>query len=401
MLQFSLLNGLGARVPGTSTIIAADNQQTSTTTVAQPVAGQCSADGQFIWRLNADGTGFWARRSATDVCAGTASSSGPVVRETGAEGGGGGVTVAPTRVMTVGPFTIPVVRRGESYIWGLDSYDKLKPDQAALLLKQLQVRIDGGNWIALAQKWPKYTDGDPQPGSTTHRYWNDGSVAATSTWPSSTGWGTWLTWLGWMRKIGFTGAQPGYDQHYMTFSSDGIPVAKFTHPDGGDYGLWARIQPVGSVIQATSTQWSNGDTTPDQTQSVQLQFKIAPMPSALMTGGIVGFIRDKVQTIAAGFYSGVISVAESLSDVLCAAAQTPGALTTAAAKGGPEAAAAGAATELLLNGKCPVSNPTPEGVPGPEPKQFPWGPVIAGGVALAGFVAFLLTPPKSKKKQAA
>jgi len=38
------------------------------TVAALPTPGECDADGQLIWKLASDGTGYWARRSASETC---------------------------------------------------------------------------------------------------------------------------------------------------------------------------------------------------------------------------------------------------------------------------------------------------------------------------------------------
>lgn len=415
MHTVSLLGGLGA-----DKLLIATNVLPQLIQASTPVRGTCSADGQFIFDLTSTGAGYWRRKDASEQCV-AQSNIGPDVR-VHAPGEGGGVSVSPTKVMAVGPFTIPVVRSGAQYIWGLDDYSKLKSDQAAMIKEQLLKKIDypgRSNWIDFSKKWAKWSAAEPAPGSTSTNVNDDGQPVAVSVWPPAAPWGTWLTFFGWLKQIGLTQSDPGYDDRYNGFDkSRATPIATFDHPDTGKaYGLWMRIQPVGPPISATSTQWdpsyradvskpAGPDNVPAPlgTTSFQLQFMVSPMPDKGVLGGAWDWIMKYVKKVVVGFYDAVQAGAEAISDALCSMAQTPGAITSAAAKGGPEAAAAGAATEALLAGKCPVPNPTPDGTSGKlgDTKPIPWGPIIAGGVALLGVVAFILAAPKkSPVKRAA
>ncbi len=421
MQTVSLLGGLGADsgfikplLPTTSSTLPILVQALPTQPTQAPVKGTCSADGQYIFDVTATGAGYWRRKGASEQCV-AQSNIGPDVR-VHAPGEGGGVSVSPTKVMKVGPFTIPVVRSGAQYIWGLDDYSKLNAEQAAMIKTQLLKEIDypgRSNWIDFSKKWAKWSATEPAPGSTSYNFNDEGQIIATSVWPPTMPWGTWLTMMGWLRKIGFTSTDPGYEDRYNGFDKGRYtPIATFDHPDTGkNYGVWMRIQPVGPAISATSTQWdpsyradvskpAGPDNMPGPlgTKSMQLQFMVAPMPDKGVLGGAWDWIMKYVKKVVVGFYDAVWDTAEAISDALCAMTATPGALTNAAAKGGPEAAAAAQAAELLLQGKCPVQNPTPDGTPGPpgDKKPIPWGPIIAGGVALLGVIAFVLASPKKR-----
>ncbi len=391
--------------------------------------GACSADGMFIWDFTADGVGFWRRLRVGEQCTSTSTVPGPDVREhregmpssctpETLENCPGGVYVAPTKVMQVGPFTIPVVRSGAEYTWGLDAYEKLNDEQAAMLKQQLSKKIDypgRSNWIDLQTKWTKYAGFEPAPGSTSYRYADDGRIIATSVWPQQAPWGTWLTYFGWLKKIGFLQGDPGYDDRYMGFAKDRYtPIATFKHPDTDrDYGLWARIEPVGPLISAVSTQWApdvmadvskppgpDNVPGPDGTTSFQLQFMVAPLPDKGLLGDFWDWIMKHVLKVVVGFYEGVWDVAEDLSSTLCAMAQTPGTITSAGSKAGPYGTAVSAAVETAINaaGNCPVPNPTPEGTPGPVAKSTPWALYILGGAAVVALGLLLTRKPKKTTK---
>lgn len=395
--------------------------------VNAPKNGQCTADGNFIWvAATATVPGHWERLRVGQTCDPAnimPGGSGPEVREHRADmpgsTPGGGVSVSPTRVMKVGPFTIPVVRSGASYIWGLDDYYKLKPDQAATIKAQVIKKISGrsdSNWINYTApnhtsgmtKWDFYAALDARPGSTTTRVAQDGGAMLwQSKWPNAAPWGgacdikttvgpgCWLTNMGWMQAIGFNRGDAGYDERYFGFDGDRyMPFARFKHPDSGDdYGIWVRIQPVGGEIPAVSSAF--GPTykpTPgwkDTTISNQLQFKVGPIPDSSWWDDAWDWISDHVGEVIAEFYEAVWDAAEAISDALCAVTATPGALTAAASAAGPYGTAAGAATELLMDGKCPIPNPTPAGTPGPPTANkvpFPWALVIGGVAVVAGVV---------------
>mgnify|MGYP001566803722 CR=1 FL=1 len=157
-------------------------------------------------------------------------------------------------------------------------------------------------------------------------------------------------------------------------------------------GLLASIQGVkgrssSGVINVTE---DSRVSPPDSTISHQLQFMVAPMPSGLISGGFANWIGKYVRKLVAGFYDAVLDVAKTLSDALCAMAQTPGSVEAAAAAGGPAAAAGAAGTKLLLGGKCGQQLPPSAGEP---PKPGWLLPVAIGGAILA--VGLLL--PKKRK----
>jgi hypothetical protein len=425
VLQFSLkgVDGFPIKIIDLNRITAAfvPREAVVNVTTPQPNNGACTADGKFIWvAATATVAGHWSRLRVGQSCDPAnivPGSSGPKVRDhrAGAENyvPQGGVSVSPTKVMRVGLFTIPVVRSGASYIWGLDEYNKLTPEQGAQIKTQVMKKISGrgdSNWINLNEKWDRYAGFAAEPGSTSYRFTNEGKIRATDRWPAAApGWGAcvagrgpgcWLTNFGWMRKIGFVKGDPGFDDRYFGFSDRYMPFARFKHPESGkDYGLWVRIQPVGPLIPATSTVWDTGATTPlDQTVSNQLQFKVAPIPDSGWWSDAWDWITDNIGEVVAEFYEAVWDVAEALSEGLCALTATPGALTVAANAGGPYGTAAGAATELLMDGKCPIPNPTPQGTPGPPTQNklpFPWALVIGGVAVVAGVVLLGQKKPTS------
>ncbi len=425
MLSVSLLGGLGVlpsvQVPNlpTPTINITDPNAP-----AQPLPGECrtGASGQpeFIWVAAAGSVpGHWERIRAGQSCAIVNATGGAIdTRDHRGEDGvaQGGVTVSPTRVMQIGPFTIPVVRAGRAYTWGLDDYSKLSNEAATAISTQLQQKIDypgRGNWIDVASKnaiqqhnWAQ----DPSPGKTTTRLSEQtGEIGEQSVWPAAAPWGgPWLTQAGWMRKLGVGGSGgAAYESRYFGFDTNyASPIMAFDHPDSGDtYGVFMQMVPVGPTIYALHTILGpNGRTdgyVPDPNyleslQSMQLQFLVKPID----TGGFFDWIMKYVLKVVAAYIDGIVAAAEGISDALCAITATPGALTSAAAAGGPYAAGAAAATEFAMQGKCPIPNPGPSGESkgdGDIPaKAFPWGPVLAGGVAVLGVIAFVMSSSKKK-----
>jgi hypothetical protein len=321
-----------------------------------PKPGDCSADGQFIWKVSSTGAGFWARLAVGETCT-PSSATGPTIRT----GGGGGITVGPTTVMKIGPFTIPVVRSGNTYTWGLDDYAKLPADVGPMIGEALRKRIDypgRSNWVTIRQPMTLFAPGSTYDMQTYQSGKPTGTVIRT-TWPLLAPWGqTWLTQLGWMAKFGFNTGD-AYEDRYNGFdTAKYAPIAQFDHPQSGaKYGLWMRLQPVGPDIPALSASTIVAgveNPVPYSTKSYALQFKIAPMPDKGVLGGFLDWILKYVKKLIVAFYDAVQDVGKELSDALCAMAQTPGGPAAAAAAGGPYAAAASAATTVLLAGKCPV-----------------------------------------------
>jgi hypothetical protein len=364
--------------------------------------GACSSDGKFIWERTPDGTGYWRRLAAGEQCRVISTVPPPAIRT-----GGGGISVTPTTVMKIGPFTIPVVRPGKEYTWGLDDYAKLTPEQATMIKEQLKKRIDypgRSNWVTI-NPGGLAGSGSHEPGTTSSsQYYASGkpTVKVVAKWPALAPWGqTWLTLGGWMRKLGFAEGEQ-YEQRYMGFDrSKYTPIATFMHPDypeggvGVRYGLWLRIEPVGPQIPAESAVQidQQGVATPSpgySTVSQALQFMVAPLPGS-WRGDFWDWIMKYVKKLVVGFYDALQDVAQTMSNALCAMALTPGSVEAAAATGGPAAAAAAAGSKLLLGGKC--GQPLPPG--GGEPARAGWllPLAIGGGILAVG----LLFPSKKRK----
>lgn len=403
--------GLGADIGVTSKIGALNTAQmlaqvATPVMPAQPAPGECrlGPDGtpQFIWTVNPTGTGYWSRLAAGQTCKTVGTGPAPTVRDhTGTAETNpnyvtqGGVSVTPTKVMQVGAFTIPVVRSGGSYKWGLDSYAKLTAEQAAQIKKQLQKGVQGGNSLRPIVPGgiafdspntngvrPTMQSGKPT-GSAVHTVWGPGD---------------WLTTGGWLGTFGFKDGEP-YDWRYtQTPNFDrtkGVPIAQFNHPDtGAHYGMWMDIAPVGPELKPLSAGVIDLATGaekpwPEYTQRSQmLRFMVAPMPDKSWLGDLWDWIKGGVAWVVTKFYEGVWDVAEVTSDVLCAMATTPGGLQKAAAAGGPYGVAGATAAQLILAGKCPVPNPTPEGLPGPTSENTWLVPVAIG---VGGLLLYALT----------
>lgn len=438
MIIFGGLNGLGVTLLPTSFIdklrmmdsnvaeltkVSSDVPVITTDTPPELLApGTCTSDGQLIWRATyvrtTDGVtvpGHWERKRVGETCAIISDiphvTRGPCTVDH-LENCPGGIYVAPTKVMQVGAFTIPVVRSGNVYKWGLDSYGKLTAEQAAQIKEQLSKPVEDGNsfrpikagWITHDTPNSNVTLQSMQSGKPT------GTLIHTVFGP-----GDWLTSGGWLGKFGFKDGDK-WDWRYTPQANfdrtKGVPIAQFKHPDtGAHYGMWMDFGFVGPEIKPILAEVINeatGEKTPwptYTTRSVMLRFMVAPMPEKSLLGDLWDWIMSGVKWVVVKFYEGVWDVAEVLSDKLCAMAQTPGAITKTGSQAGPYGAAAGAAVEIALvtADNCPVPNPTPEGKPGPigpTKKPIPWG-LVALGVGVVGLAAVLLTQKPTKTKKAA
>ncbi|MGH7176613.1 MAG: hypothetical protein ACREJC_04470, partial [Tepidisphaeraceae bacterium] len=196
-----LINRIGA---GAAALIDRDQIAVIDESVVDPRAGTCTARAEngsfFSWKsATATVPGHWERphvgQTWEQLCTKT-STSGPEVRDhTGTAETNpnyvpqGGVSVTQ-KIMKVGPFTIPVVRSGQKYTWGLDDYSQLNAEQAKLLLEQLQTKIDGGNWVLLRPT--TLTSGSHEPGSSSAQvFYQSGKPTGTvikATWPQFAPW---------------------------------------------------------------------------------------------------------------------------------------------------------------------------------------------------------------------
>jgi len=365
----------------------------ATATSTQFKAGDCTADGKFIWRIASTGAGYWDRLRVGEQCTAVTSSAGPTIRTDG----GGGINIGPTTVMKIGPFTIPVVRPGNTYTWGLDSYEKLPADVAQMIGEALRKRIDypgRSNWVTIRQPMTLFAPGS----SYDMQGYQSGQPTDTiirASWPPVAPWGqTWLTQLGWLAKLGFSTGET-YEDRYNGFDrSRNAPIAQFDHPETSEkYGLWMRLQPVGPDIPAAAASTiskSTGKETPItySTKSFALQFTVAPLPTKSVLGDFFDWILKYIKKLIVVFYDAVQDVGKELSDALCAMAMTPGGPAAAAAAGGAAGAAATAATTVLLAGKCPV--------PQQQIQQQAGGNLLPLAIAGAGVAAiYYLTRKKA------
>lgn len=83
--------------------------------VASTAPGTCSADGQFIWAIAADGTGFWRKLSVGEACTAT-STIQPEVSTGGGGGISGTILTNKTQMIDVGPFKVPL--SAYTIMWG-------------------------------------------------------------------------------------------------------------------------------------------------------------------------------------------------------------------------------------------------------------------------------------------
>ena len=356
-----------------------------------PTPGTCTADQKSIWTGS-----FWRRRTTGEVCQTVSSQSLDIHTTTQ-----GGVEVTPTTMISIGPFNCPLPRT-DKLVWIYDDYDLLTPEQAAfiretLLNPEVIAEAHYGSRTYADQPNNSWSPSNESgPGLTSTYLFADGGTMQ-SQWPTAAPWGgSWLTQQGWFRAIGI---QPGdtYARPFGFDRSKNGPIMQFQHPiTGKDWGLYIDFGTVGTDITALSTTIEGAASTPQTTRSMVMRFMIAPVPDKSWWDSIKGAIRK----VVIKFYEFVIDVGEELSSLMCAIAANPTAAVTAATTaGGPAAGAAVGAGSLVIGEAC--SKPAPAPLPEPPPdavpiKRFPWGPVIAGGLAVTGLVAFLLAPPKKR-----
>lgn len=376
--------GLGSLLTDKLNLIS----QTQVIMPAAPAVGECTADKSLIWTGTA-----WRHRMVGEACQ-TVGTQTVNARTDGQ----GGVAVTSTTMVQVGPFTCPAPR-SDKLIWLYDEYGLLTPEQAKFIGDALKTKLsDNSNFGPVTESMMS----EPAPGQTSTLAFKDGS-AFHSTWPA----GDWLTYGGWLKRFGMS-AGDGIELNYLGFDRGKYsPIAKFTNPvNNEEWGLWIRVQPVGPAITATSTvivkpdgttaDISTTGQTPLQTTSYALQFMVAKLPEESWWDKV----KNGIRKVIAKFYEFIVELAKVLSDILCTVAANPGpAVTGVTAAYGPGAGAATGAGLMVIADKC-AKPPPPElpqlDDPAPPQKKFPWGPVIAGGVAVAGVAAFLLRSPKKK-----
>lgn len=431
-----LSGGLGA-LPSINPNLLATMTVNATLAPSTPADGACSQDGQFVWRAaTASAAGHWERRRAGDTTPCTmVIDTGPTVN-TGAQGGR---TVTPTVApIKVGPFSFTPNRNGSPVTWSYDSYDKLSPDQAAFIKAALASRPgDGAYWrpVGTLAAQAHFT-GTQEPGGQEFFaggswFAADGSVAApgggyskdgavvpfqgTATWQWPAG--SWCTWFGWLTKFGFAPTD-SYNVRYLASGmpqsgNNNDPIASFTYAPtvqqaisaangvnaaaalsqifAQKWGLYFWLEPVGSII-SSSTGSAPGAPPLQPLQQSSWQLNVTAMPLLPGASWFTSLVGD--------FYSGVIDVAGTLSDIVCGLAANPAVVAGAAtAAGGPAAGGAAAAGAAVVKGQCnqgqqPVPQVAP---PAPPPSKTPWGYIIAGGLALLGVGAYVLTQPPPRR----
>ena len=408
------LQGLGA-LPAINTGILSTVTTVDTTALTPTTPdGACSPDGQFVWRNSP--SGHWERRAAGDTTPCTiVADVGPSVG-TGAQGGR---TVTPTNPpFKVGPFTFNLHRDGSPVTWSYDSYDQLTPDQAKLLHDALAAPpSDGAYWRTanVNMLGPGNWMGGSEPGMQSilvgpnARYDINGNVAsfqgnATWQWPATP---TWMTWAGWLRTLGFKPTD-NYNTRRVTSgqpwtANNNDPIVAFTMPANAgqvlgattvfpqQWGLYAWWEPVGSII--SSSNGSAAGVPPlKPLQQSSWRLNITAMP---LLPGASWFTQ-----LAGGFYGGVVDVAGTLSDIVCGLAANPGVVAAGAtAVGGPAAGGAAAAGATIMQSQCNQGKqPVPQVAPPvPPPSKTPWGYIIAGGLAILGVGAYVLTQPPPRR----
>lgn len=421
MQHVSLLSGLGSTQLGVLPLVSKyltpevmQQMQAQVLTVDVPAAGACSSPTRpgFIWM--AGPPGYWARMQPGQTCTPAPGTVAPTVRDHTTEPQ---KQVAPSTVMQLGPWTIPIPWPGKSYTWLLDDYSKLTPEVTQVISQQLQTPIQKGwkspwqvgYWQGVETKsWIDY------PGQTKTFQFNEvgGEGTQTVVWPAKAPWGDYLTTRGWIDKLGIygkiidngyfgglgdpslCGGRSAYACSTAGSSADRVaPLMKFKHPvTGEDWGVWLKFQQVGPVIESvshTSTVQPGVQYPPLKTQSVALALTVQKLPSDPWYKAIL----EVIFYLPAKLFDLILSTGKDLLDLACS---DPTKAMAAASAAGPEAVAAVNAAMAL----CPTKPPgTPDAtetkvndVTGK--KAVPWG-YVAGGVAFIGLlVYFLASPPR-------
>lgn len=360
MQTVSLLRGLGEDAP--TSRFAIDRTQLITTaapqmTIAEMQNGTCSADGQFVWVASTPTTpGHWERRRAGQACTAVSSTS-PDVRE-----GGGGVTVTDeqgnvvdTRVQVAPPPTDISVFDAKVQS-GTGKFVLVGAFKFPAEVERSAFTIWGGNklspeWQAALMQAMNYPTGSKVAMPPGLAYYFDNPPAAFNE-----------QFFGLVRD-----ARP--DKH-PTWK----PIAKAKHPiNGKDYGVF-----VGITARYPKDMAMND---PAQGPFI-LTFVWAPIDKAWYVD----------------VWDWIVELATSIIDFVCEKISDPAAaatVSTAATAGGPVTVGVATGAALLCQ-KPPPGQPTQDQPPAIEPKSPTWPYFLAGGLALAGVVAFILIPPKKK-----
>lgn len=339
MLQFSLLGGGIGQIKPISPTLTPLPIATLIPSAPALAAGTCSADGQFIWRIEGS-AGYWARKSPSEPCTTTATIA-PTIRE----GQGGGTTVTDpsgelvetkltipganlqpgtTRMVEVGPFRFSADLPWSTYSWW--GRGKL-PAEWQTVIKHAWSDSDG-------------TQAPMVPGLAM--YFDD---------PPTT-----------------------YNNSYVglgrTSSPKWKPIARSTHPDTGkDYGVFLSITPRYRDKPMN-----------DPTNTMVIEFIWAPI------------FREWYERI----WDWIAKVASRIADYVCSKITDPGLATTttaAASAGGPIAVGSVTGISLLCQSKTPQTPSTPTDAQPAVQAKLRWPYYLAGGLVLFGLFAFFITSP--------
>lgn len=341
---------------------------------AQPQIGQCSSDGIYIFKASAAGGGYWARRSASDVCKSTYA-GGPT-----SGGTQGGATVTNTQTGQLSMTNI-----GGATVGAAPESPKLE-------------MVEVGGWL-LVPKAAKFTIRRKfDPGQVVPAEWAQEIIRVMTTGTgvsayngANTQVGTFFPGLGESSiYVGWFGAVP-YDWNTVPIvnSPRWRPIAKFKNPvDGKPYAIWIGFAYKGHTPGDHLTPKEMGTLPP------RLWVYVGPVnPEESTIREIWNFIKEvavKVVDVAKDVFDAVADLACGLANA-ANAAQTGGAIGVAAGAG----AAVGTAGAQIVKAAC--------GQPPPAPEDTTAGGATAGGglpilpLAIAGGavgLVYLLTRKK-------